>query len=65
MLTSIEFKVNFLRPATADGGDVTATSRVIRAGRQIGTCEVTVAQDEQEVARGLFTYLFFEDQRGS
>src|SRR5687768_5739038 len=29
-MTSIEFKVNFLRPALGDRGDITATSRVVQ-----------------------------------
>jgi len=59
-MTSIEFKLNFLRPATTDGGDLVARSRVVQRGRRVGVCDVEVAQGEKAVARGLFTYMFFE-----
>lgn len=58
-MTSIEFKVNFLRPVTRDGGCIRATSGVIQRGRRIGVCEVDVVQAGKAVARGTFTYLFF------
>lgn len=59
-LTSIEFKLNFLRPALLGRGDVVADAHVIQRGKRIALCEVDVWQAEARVAKGLFTYLFFE-----
>jgi uncharacterized protein (TIGR00369 family) len=57
-MTSIEFKMNFLRSALPENGPLTAESRVIRRGRHVGVCEVDVAQAGKTVAKGIFTYLF-------
>jgi uncharacterized protein (TIGR00369 family) len=59
MMTSIEFKLNFLSPALLGGGKLTAHSKVVRKGRMIGVCDVEVTQDKRLIAKGLFTYLFF------
>jgi len=59
-MTSIEFKLNFLSPALLDGGTITARSSVVRKGRKIGVCDVDVMQGKRHIAKGLFTYLFFE-----
>ena len=56
-MTSVEFKVNFLRPALVENGDLTARAQVVKRGRQIGLCEVEVSQNNKLVAKGLFTYL--------
>ena len=61
-MASIEFKVNFLRPATVDGGAVVARAQLLHRGRRVGVCEVEVSQAETIVAKGTFTYLFFEKQ---
>ncbi len=57
-MTGVEFKMNFLRPATLDGGVLRATGRVVRRGRSLAVCEVSVAQGAAEVALGLFTFLY-------
>ena len=62
-LTSIEFKLNFLRPALGDAGDLVATARLVRRGRTISLCDVEVSQDERLVAKGLFTYLVYRRAR--
>jgi uncharacterized protein (TIGR00369 family) len=59
-MTSIEFKMNFLRPATPDRGPVAARARVVQRGRRIALCEVDVTQADKLVARGSFTYLLFD-----
>ena len=59
-LTSIEFKLNFLRAARTDGGPVRAHAKVVRSGRKVGVCEVDLHQDGEHLAKGLFSYLFFE-----
>lgn len=58
-MTSIEFKVNFLKPALADRGDVLARSRVVQRGRKLGVCQVDVSQRDALVAIGTYTYIFF------
>ncbi len=56
-MTSIEFKVNFLAPATFARGEVVARSTVIRKGRSIAVAQVDVRQADQLVLTGLFTYI--------
>jgi len=56
-LTSIEFKLNFVRPALESRGELLATARPIRIGRSVALAEVDVLQAGELVATGLFTYL--------
>jgi uncharacterized protein (TIGR00369 family) len=53
----IEFKMNFLRPALADGSDLTAIATPVKVGRRVAVCSVDVMQDDRLVANGTFTYL--------
>lgn len=59
-ITSIELKLNFLRPASPAGGELGAYARVIRRGVRIAVADVEVSQDERLVAKGLFTYLVLD-----
>ena len=59
-MASIEFKMNFLRPVKVDRGALIARSKTLRRGRKVGVCEVELIQDNVVVAKGIFTYLFFE-----
>jgi uncharacterized protein (TIGR00369 family) len=56
-LTSIEFKLNFVAPATLSGGDLRATARTVRRGKKVALADVDVLQGEHLVAKGLFTYI--------
>lgn len=56
-LTSVEFKLNFLRPSVPEGGDLEARSQVIRRGRTLSLVDVDVFQEKRHVAKGLFTYI--------
>jgi uncharacterized protein (TIGR00369 family) len=58
-MTSIEFKLNFLRPAFLDDGSVTAKASLVRHGRRVALVEVDVFQARRLVAKGLFTYLVY------
>ena len=54
--TTIEIKVNFL--AAAERGELTATAKIISAGRQVMVGEMEVKdQDGRLIAQGLGTYL--------
>ncbi len=65
-MTSIEFKMNFLRPVSIDAGSVTAKASLVRQGKTIALCEVDVMQTRRLVATGLFTYLIYsKDKNGS
>jgi uncharacterized protein (TIGR00369 family) len=57
-MTGIEFKINFLRPASMTGGALIAIASIVRRGRTIAVADVDVQQDGQSVAQGLFTYLY-------
>ncbi len=59
-MTGIEFKINFLRPASMSGGALIAIASIVRRGRTIAVADVDVQQDGQAVAHGLFTYLFVQ-----
>jgi len=59
-MTSIEFKINFTRPAVLERGELVATAKLVRKGRQIALADVEVEQQGALVAKGLFTYLFSE-----
>lgn len=60
-ITSVEFKLNFLRPVFVEGGELCARSTLVRRGRRVAVCDVEVHQGEKIVAKGLFTYLLFDD----
>ncbi len=57
-MTSVEFKLNFLRAVDPERGPLVAVSSPIRRGSRIGVADVSVSQGERVVAHGLFTYLF-------
>ena len=56
-MTSIEFKLNFLRAAVPERGDVEARATLVKRGRSVAVCEVDVRQGQALIAKGLFTYL--------
>lgn len=58
-MTSIEFKVNFLKPAVPGRGPIVARAKVVQRGRKVGVCDVEVSQGESLVLKGLFTYMFY------
>jgi uncharacterized protein (TIGR00369 family) len=59
VIPTIEFKLNFLRPAGAE--DVIARGRVAHYGRRIAVCQVDLsAESETLLATGLFTYMIRE-----
>ena len=63
-MTSIEFKINFLRPARMQDGPVVARAVVVKRGKTVGLCDVDVRQNGQIVAKGLFTYIVLERATG-
>jgi uncharacterized protein (TIGR00369 family) len=63
IMTSIEFKVNFLRPALPGLGPLVAKASVVQRGKKIGICDVGVTQSKALVLKGLFTYMFYERKR--
>jgi uncharacterized protein (TIGR00369 family) len=56
----VEFKMNFLRPALADGTDLVAVATPVKIGRSIAVCSVDITQADRLIARGTFTYLVEE-----
>jgi uncharacterized protein (TIGR00369 family) len=58
-MTSVEFKLNFLRPAVL-GENLIADAKLVKRGRTIALVDVDVSQGGELVAKGLFTYLVFE-----
>ncbi|MEJ2232588.1 MAG: PaaI family thioesterase [Syntrophobacterales bacterium] len=56
VIPTIEFKLNFLRPA--GGQDVIAQGRVVNHGRRIAVCQVDLSTEAGILlATGLFTYM--------
>jgi uncharacterized protein (TIGR00369 family) len=58
--TSIEFKMNFIRPVFADRGKLVARASVLKRGRKVSIAEVEITQVDKLVAKGLFTFLFVD-----
>ena len=56
----VEFKMNFLRPAHADGSELVAVATPVKIGRTIAVCSVDITQADRLVAHGTFTYLIDE-----
>ena len=56
-MTGIEFKMNFLAAARADGPPLRAVATPLRQGKTIAVCESEVHQGERQIAKGTFTYL--------
>ena len=55
-IPTIEFKLNFLRPAGAE--DLLARGRLVYRGRQVAVCQVDVSdRSGRHLATGLFTYM--------
>ena len=66
VIPTVEFKVNFLRPAK--GGDLVARGRVVHSGWQIAVCQVDVSsEDGVLLATGVFTYMikYLHEARGA
>ena len=63
--TSIELKMNFLRPVLADQGKLVARGSVLKRGRKVSIAEVEIMQTGKLVAKGLFTFLFVEKSEWS
>ena len=62
VIPTIEFKLNFLRPA--GGQDVIARGRVAHHGRRIAVCQVDLStESETLLATGLFTYMIREIEK--
>lgn len=62
VIPTIEFKLNFLRPA--GGQDVIASGRVAHHGRRIAVCQVDLStESETLLATGLFTYMIKEIEK--
>ena len=55
-----EYKTNFLRPATVDGGELAAVGKTLQRGRKLTVAEVDVTQAGKRVARATFTYIHFD-----
>ena len=64
-MTSIEFKINFLRPVLADRGPIEAQARLVKHGRTIAVANVDVLQSGALCATGVFTYLIMDADRGT
>ncbi len=58
VMTSIEFKLNFVRPAMLTSGEVVAVAKLVKRGRHVALADVELMQGDALVAKGLFTYLF-------
>ncbi len=62
VIPTIEFKLNFLRPAGEK--DVIARGRVAHHGRRIAVCQVDLSTEaETLLATGLFTYMIREIEK--
>lgn len=63
--TSIEIKVNYLRPVTADSGPLICTGRVTKPGSRVAFAEGEVVDNQGKiVASATGSLLIFELQKG-
>ncbi len=63
-MTSIEFKMNFLRPVVADRDEIEAEATLVKRGRTVTVARVDVTQAGALCATGLFTYLILDGSTG-
>lgn len=63
--TSIEFKLNFVRPALRERGELLAVARPVQLGRTVALADVELSQAGALVAKGLFTYLVMAASQGN
>ncbi len=62
LVTTAEYKINLL---TGAKGDLLATGRVVRQGRNLITCQLEVVDaDNKLVAGGIGTYACIHEQKG-
>jgi uncharacterized protein (TIGR00369 family) len=62
--TVVEFKIDFVRPITVGGGEVTAEGNVVNVGRRIGLADGVLRDSRNRIlARGTTTCMLFERQR--
>jgi uncharacterized protein (TIGR00369 family) len=59
-VTSIELKINFLRPATLEAGPLHAVARLVRRGGTVALCHVELTQNDRPIAVALSTYAFLD-----
>ncbi|MFI0349666.1 PaaI family thioesterase [Actinomadura sp. 9N407] len=58
--TTLELKVNFVRPVPLDGGRLRCEGRTVHMGRKVATCEGRItAADGRLVAHGTATCMVF------
>ena len=58
--TTVEFKLNFIRPMSSETGEVRGEGRVIHCGRSIATAEGQLfARDGKLIAHGTTTCIIF------
>jgi uncharacterized protein (TIGR00369 family) len=63
--TTLELKINFVRPLTRDTGEVRCEGRVIHAGKRTATAEGRiVGTDGKLYAHGTTTCIVIEDKSG-
>jgi len=59
--TTLEFKISFIRPITADTGPIRAEGKVLGSGRRAGTAEGRITDGKGRLlAHGTTTCLIFE-----
>jgi uncharacterized protein (TIGR00369 family) len=59
--TTLEFKISFVRPITAETGEINAEGVVLNCGRRIGTAEGRITDGKgQLLAHGTTTCLVFQ-----
>ena len=61
--TTIETKVNFVRPISADSGMLRATGRVLNLGRQIASAEAHILSDQDKLLAHGTSTLFIMARR--
>ena len=63
-VTTVEMKINYLKPVKLDEKEITACGKVVKKGRKISVCSVKIFNDSREIiAIGIGTYAIVKKKR--
>ncbi len=63
-VTTVEMKINYLKPVNLNEKEITACGKVVKKGRKISVCSVEILNDSREiVALGIGTYAIVKKKK--
>jgi uncharacterized protein (TIGR00369 family) len=61
-MMGMEFKMNFLRPARLDAGEIRARGTCVHAGKRTAVSSIEMSQAGKPVALGTFSFVFLPEE---